>query len=217
MEKTKRAKVKSRFIFGVLGLSIVLVAGVIFATNQWFAYRDEQVARIDRVIASANASPENIVVLTAQQQAELEALRTSSVKYVRNAATMLLAQYAHLEGNTAEALALYQVVAKQKRNYMAPKAQLNVAYMHLALGEREEALNALSELLRSHDVMTIDMQYEAEVLQAYLWEGDDIEHAISLYRNILSMLDRENVWYMIAQARLMHFDALPEVESSELL
>jgi tetratricopeptide (TPR) repeat protein len=213
-EVKARVKVKGRFIAVVLGLSVALVAGVIFATNQWSSSRDAQVAQLDRLMVGVGEiTVRNPIQLTDAQQEEALQLKRSSVKYIRNAATMLLAQAAYVQGDVAGALSLYEEVAGQKKGYMVPKAQLSVAYMHLALQDRAKAYAMLEQLLKSDaDAMNVDMQYEAEILMAYLYESDDLPRALGIYRNVLAMLDSQNLWYMIAQARLLYFDAFSEAQ-----
>jgi predicted negative regulator of RcsB-dependent stress response len=199
MSSVQKVKVKSRFVFIVLGLSIVLVGAVVFATRYWHNYNEEQIRQLDRIVAQL--SDDNS--LSTSMIEELVGLQKSSLAYVRNEATLLLAEDAHRQGNMDEALALYQELALQRNSYLAPKARLNSAYILLALQRTDEALAQLEAMRNDRSSPT---NPEVEVLIAFILESSDLAAALSIYQDLVVTLDVESTWRMIAQARLLYHD-----------
>ncbi|NIZ40531.1 tetratricopeptide repeat protein [Entomospira entomophila] len=210
MDSLHKSRVQKSFIFGVLALSVIMIGGVLLFSRSWATHKESELSRLDKVLAEVVQDREQriLIPLSPAQEQELESLRKSRFSHVRLGATMVLAESASRQQLWEDAIQLFQEVARHKKSYLAPKAQLNVAYTLIQQERLDEALLALDEMKNyTHSMINPDIYSEAEFVKAYLWEiSGNVEEALALYNNLILTLDDENIWYQQAQARVLYHE-----------
>ncbi|NIZ46971.1 DUF6340 family protein [Entomospira nematocerorum] len=209
MDSLRKSRVQKGFIFGVLALTVVLIGGVLLFARSWAIHKESDFSRLDKVIADVvHGREQRIFTLSPVQEQELLLLQKSRFPYIRLEAMMLLAENASHQQLWEEALALWHQVASHKKSFLAPKAQLNIAYILIQQERIEEAYLALESMRNyRHSTINPDLYNEAEFVKAYLLEMlGDLDAALDIYTSLILTLNDENTWYQQAQARLIYHE-----------
>lgn len=200
-------KVKWYFLLAISVGAISIIALAMLITNHRERRLEDELTRLDRLLVSLTSLQLGEEV-NPQLQEEIEALNGSSFRYVREHTRSIHAQWLVSQGEYEAALPIYRELARRRRSVFSPVARLNVVYTLLSLDRMDEALSEIALLnSRSHDILNHEMMMEATILHAYLLEqSGQIPEALALYRTLLVGFEEDNVWRMIAQARLIVLD-----------
>lgn len=200
-------KIKNHFVLIVFTVFLFLVFGILVSIIYVSNRKEKDVARLDSILALSEES--GFVGFSDDQVNELNDLRKSVGGYVRNTSAFLLAEEAYRRGKLSEALEIYQTLVRKSGYYMSAKASLNTAYILLTLGSKDEAVLALNHFLsKRNGTIVLDFQLEAEILLAYLLEENDLPKALDIYQNVVTTQEGENIWYIVAQSRLIYFNKI---------